>query len=88
MKLALGIFLALLTIGSVQASTFYTVDDDMYFQKLDNTWGNLGYQVDKVAQLCFVIWKASANNAGGIATIPCESLAKRPEWKPIITWVK
>ena len=42
--------------------------------------GKYRYIVDSVTQTCYFC-------SGGITAIPCENLAKRPEWKSIITWV-
>ncbi len=39
------------------------------------------YTVDIVAQLCF------ARSSEGLTPVNCKNLAKRPEWKPFITWV-
>jgi hypothetical protein len=44
----------------------------------------LSYSVDVVTQQCYVV----RSYAGGIQSIPCEILARRPEWKPLLTWVK
>jgi hypothetical protein len=57
----------------------------MYWQLLDSDGGsNVMYQVDTVTQQCFTVFKSGTG--GGITKIPCERLAKRPDWKPIITW--
>lgn len=72
----------------------FKVKDGMYFQVVDSDWGKLAYQVDTVAQLCFAIWSnisftgAGGITAGGITNVTCANLANRPEWKPILTWVK
>ena len=70
----------------------FKVKHGMYFQELDSKWGYIAYQVDTVAQLCFVIWAdldiTGGVEAGSIAVVPCESLAKRAEWKPVLSWVK
>lgn len=83
MKLALGIFCALLIVNVAQAVEPIKVSDGMYHQQM-NWISKDGYQVDTVAQLCFV----TLFQGQGIATVPCANLAKRPEWQPIITWVK
>lgn len=43
------------------------------------------YKVDTFTELCF-----ARDYSGGksIVQIDCNSLAKRPEWKSIITWIK
>lgn len=86
MKLVLGIFLALLANHVQAADKPFKINDGMYYQKLDSDSGELFYQVDTIAQQCFVMWYYHV--PGGITTIPCVDLAKRPEWKPILTWVK
>jgi hypothetical protein len=45
----------------------------------------LSYFVDTQAQLCFV---RGIGDAFGYAPIPCENLALRTEWQPILTWIK
>jgi hypothetical protein len=82
----LGILLALSTSGVAQAAKVEVMDDDMYFEKLESGYGSLNYQVDKITQQCFVIW--NNHESGGLTTISCAELAKRPEWKPLLTWIK
>jgi hypothetical protein len=43
------------------------------------------YMVDTTTQLCFI---ATFRNVGGtsVLQIPCATLAKRPEWRSIISW--
>ena len=41
----------------------------------------ISYKVDTIIEKCF----AAFNHT--IIELSCESLAKRPEWKSIITWV-
>lgn len=60
-------------------------DNGIYWKKYDGTFVTY-YQVDTICHQCFtIIWKF--NDAIGITNIPCENLARRPEWKQIITWV-
>ncbi len=51
------------------------------------TYRGFNYAVDTKAQLCFV-YLLSTDGGGGITTVPCEKLAKRGEWKPILTWIE
>ena len=41
----------------------------------------IAYIVDTVAQLCFA-------DHEGLVQISCQDLAKRDEWKPVITWTQ
>ncbi len=50
-------------------------------------FSTIHYVVDSITQQCYVL-VYEGTDARGIATIKCENLLKRPEWKPIITWVK
>lgn len=43
------------------------------------------YQVDTVAQLCFAA--LYMEDALAQQPIPCASLARRPEWRQVITWI-
>ena len=43
------------------------------------------YKVDTVTELCFA---GGYSGAKAIVQIDCNSLAKRPEWKSVITWIK
>lgn len=54
-------------------------NDGFYVQA--NVLSNVAYFVDTKARLCFCA------SGGGLTTIPCENLARRDEWKPVITWV-
>ncbi len=42
------------------------------------------YIVDANAQLCY--YAVSAGSGVGTTLVPCESLARREEWKPVIAW--
>lgn len=42
------------------------------------------YQVDTIAQLCFAA--LYMEDALTQQPIPCASLARRPEWRQVITW--
>jgi hypothetical protein len=48
----------------------------------------LKYKVDTIARICFAITIYGQKNGGGIGVteISCSNLAKRDEWKEIITW--
>ena len=49
------------------------------------------YWVDTITQLCFATYLVKRGDTGagvGLLKIDCKNLAKRPEWKPIITWVE
>jgi hypothetical protein len=91
MKIVFGICLVLLTIGNVEAlGEPYDSGDGIYLLPYASN-GAVTYQVDTVSQICFVLWYNRSKptlEIGGIATIPCANLAKRSEWKSIITWVK
>lgn len=50
----------------------------IYSQVLVGSGFALTYIVDTVAQQCYA--------GGGQTVIPCESLVKRSEWRPIINW--
>lgn len=57
-----------------------------YFKKI-----TFFYSVDTKTQICFANrWVSTAAGGGPISTvqITCSDLAKREEWKPILTWVK
>ena len=94
MKLALGIFLALLVAGEVQAAEVFKMNDDMYIQDFQGNRIKMAYLVDTVTHQCFVLSsiKLESNtltsSPAPIAIIPCVDLARRPEWKSILTWVK
>jgi len=82
MKLTFAILLVVMTIGGVQAADapMKSGNDGFYVQ----SWGSFIYQVDTIAQICVM----RVPPTGPISTISCNDLAKRPEWKPIITWAK
>ena len=42
--------------------------------------------VDTVSQLCYAK-PAHYRDTVGIILIPCENLARRPEWRKYITWI-
>lgn len=44
------------------------------------------YYVDTTTRLCFVTHSLPKRLA--MAQIPCESLARRPEWRPVLTWIR
>jgi hypothetical protein len=48
--------------------------------------GVINYVVDANTELCFAV-ETGTSYGSGLTSIPCENLAKRPEWKPYITWV-
>jgi hypothetical protein len=76
------IILATMTYGVAQAADTPTKQRDtgFYFQRFD---GIGSYLVDTIAQTC--LFRVAES---GLTTISCSDLAKRSEWKPIITWVK
>lgn len=84
-----ALFIVFLLMGPLaQASSPKMLDDyifvtenQMLGQRVD---ASMAYKVDPVAQLCF----ATIVMQGGLTQISCESLAKRPEWTPYITWVR
>jgi hypothetical protein len=56
-------------------------DDGLYSQAITIQYGKAIYVVDTRMQSCF--------GAGLLGSeIPCATLKKRNEWKPIITWIK
>jgi hypothetical protein len=79
--------LILITSASISfANEPDDLDDGMYIQGLDSVI-NFFYQVDTIAQSCFVITTHSSLG-GGVTETDCKKLANRPEWKNIITWIK
>lgn len=58
--------------------------DDVYTQYFPES--RLRYSVDTVTRLCFI--GNDAKLGGSLTPIDCADLAKRREWKSIITWVK
>lgn len=54
------------------------------------TYRGFDYIVDTKAQLCFMRhMEAESMGVGmGVVTVPCESLAKREEWTPILDWLE
>ena len=74
-------FIATLAVSAIaKESKIKSQKDGTYQQSLDIGWG---YKVDKKTQLCFFY-----GSGAGLALVDCKSLAKRLDWKPIITWVK
>lgn len=51
---------------------------EVRFDKMKGIYyqSDLGYEVDPLTELCFK----------GTNEIPCQKLAKRPEWAKVITW--
>ena len=51
--------------------------------------GRLVYAVDTVTQLCLMIIRKRGGEGRSISIlkIECKTLARRPEWQPIITWL-
>jgi len=47
---------------------------------------NLWYAVDTTTRVCFVT-PSNFKVADSFTVVPCESVARRPEWKDIITWI-
>lgn len=61
-----------------------SLDEGFYAQKWPRPFvGDVYYLVDSMAQLCFV---SRSDEGVGLLAIPCASLARRTEWRPIITW--
>lgn len=61
----------------------------------DNIWahylasGTYQYYVDDITQICSLAIQSGVQKGGlGVTKIDCADLAKREEWKKIITWVK
>ncbi len=67
----------------------------IYYQS-SYSMGSIGldYQVDTITRLCFAYFSDSAGYehsgyaSGGLTRIPCKALARRKEWRPILTWIK
>jgi hypothetical protein len=75
-------YLVLVLLAATNASAEEKIretKDGVFAQFVGGNTGVSGllYKVDTKTQLCFM-----ADNL-----VPCESLAKRPDWKSIITWV-
>ena len=77
-KIVLLTFILLFTTTSFADAPSVEKDDGLYIQLLGSY---IKYVVDTKTQLCF-------GGKDGISVIDCKSLAKRNEWKPIITWLK
>ena len=61
----------------------YSGNDNMHWARYDSfKLTEVMYQVDAQAQLCMVLVPGSSPSV-----VPCEALAKRPEWAAIINWV-
>jgi hypothetical protein len=72
----------ILVVGGLTEVKVIKAKEGMYWAKYEAP-GNVSlfYQVDTVAQLCFVAGMYD------FSEIDCQNLAKRPEWKNIITWI-
>ncbi len=80
-------FFILTQMSSIAVAKAYQDNDGMYFGKrFKSQSGLLHYHVDSITQTCFIIY--SQSGGGAITEVSCSDLAKRPDWKPIITWVK
>lgn len=81
------ILVFLFVTASTHAANVEVGDDGMYWKKYDSSRiSSVMYQVDTKAQICMAIYINSGT--GGITEIPCNSLARRDEWKEIIDWVQ
>jgi hypothetical protein len=93
MKLVYAFILMVMTISVAQAAEAPAhvtnskgVDDGFYLQQFTmykvncSNDGSINYLVDTVAKQCFI-----SRAEHGIALFPCSDLARRPEWKPILT---
>ncbi len=81
MKLLLNCLFVFLVLQSsnLYAGNVEDTGNGIYKQKASK-W--MFYIVDTVTEECVTaIW------GGGATRIPCESLRKRDEWKPVITWI-
>jgi len=79
----LAVVISLIFVVSGQADVKVTkAKEGMVWAKYEAP-GNVSlfYQVDTVAQLCFVAGMYD------FSEIDCQNLAKRPEWKDIILWI-
>jgi hypothetical protein len=70
---------------SVAAPPKIEEKDNIYYQKLPT---NIGYIVDKGTEICMLKWLSPRGSPSSPVIIDCSDLAKRPEWKPIISWVE
>ena len=64
-------------------------EGSIYTQMFDTpgTSGNFGYVVDTQTRLCFVKWFSKGGSPSELLQIDCQTLMKRKEWKPILTWL-
>jgi len=67
--------------GVSLASEVKETRDGIYEQKVKLNYGAISYIVDTKAKICILAYT-------GVTTIPCESLANREEWKPVLDWIK
>ena len=56
-------------------------DDGTYQQQIELDSGHFQYIADRLTEQCFI-------SRSGITEISCSKLAKRPEWRNVLTWVK
>lgn len=78
-SLVIAVSPAVVTAGEVVKG-----EDGMYWKRYESVGSNtFVYQVDQITQQCF----AAFTNSGGLTNIPCNLLARRAEWEPIINWV-
>ncbi|MCP3923222.1 MAG: hypothetical protein GY714_11620 [Desulfobacterales bacterium] len=52
-----------------------------------HSYQKLVYIVDTICEQCYA-GSLYRKFGGGLVSISCEKLAKRPEWKPVIKWIK
>jgi len=85
-----GIIQAILVSSLLLASSAHAVKvkegkDNMYWASYDSfSNSTVKYIVDTSSRLCYAL---HLSGASGFTLIPCEALAKREEWKEIISWV-
>ncbi len=70
------------SIDKTKTGRIINTGDNVYYCKTGYNF----YIVDVQSQLCFY-QVVRSGGAGGVTQIDCKNLAKRPEWKPFITWV-
>jgi hypothetical protein len=65
-------------------------ENDIYAQKLSipNSSGSIAYFADSKTEICFMKWLSSPGESPTPpVVIDCADLAKRDEWKKVLTWV-
>jgi hypothetical protein len=86
-KILLITLTLVLTLGIASASDAPKGMAGMYSKNYELRGGKtLTYQVDTVSRICYAI--ITDKTGTSITVIPCEKLARRPEWKALLHWSK